>query len=330
MIGIPFKRALFFLVTVGLILFALDSIIRILLHKCPVGNIAKVNAIMEHRLDVPITIWGASTARVHYDAELMERDLRESCFNMGLDGTPFHQYNGLLKEYISYAKRAKVLVLVIDINGFSRRNALYQSYAWLHHMSNINIFNSLEKIDSELCYKSRYIPLYYLTAYDRRFLSRCIKWIYYKTDVEPELDNKGFHASNVQWQQKGYEKNFDVVIDPNVLEEIKSVIDLSLKANIKVIVSVPPCYKEGLNFVLNINEFENKVNSLKREGVYVLNYLRSDLGNNKNNFYNNTHLNTTGAKNFTMRFIDDFKKLPLNLVIDYGSSKALRNIHEII
>lgn len=306
-----FLKLSLFLLFLLLVLSGLNYFIQNLLQKSPVGTLAKVNAVMSRSMDEEITIWGASTARAHFDAELMEKILNVGCFNMGMDGTPFQQYNGLLKEYIENSKRAKIIVLVVDINGFGARNSLYQSYSWLHHVSNDNIYNSLSQIDTELTFKARYVPLYYITAYDRRFLPRTIKWVYFDSIDEPELSHHGFHPNSTLWQDnqgERYNSSFNVEINADVISEFSSTIAQATQANLKVIIVVPPCYTDGLKLVSNINEFENSVHSLESDNVVILNYLHSNLSEDIRLFTNNTHLNSEGARLFTNQFIVDLSR----------------------
>lgn len=304
------RKIILFTVLLVLALAIVHVYVQFLLRKCPQGNIAKVNAVMLHKLNAEITIWGASTARVHFDTPMMEEKLQMSCFNVGLDGTPFAQYAGLLHEYIRYADESKLLVLAIDINGFGDRNALYQGYAWLHYINNEQMFKVIKSIDEDLALKSRYIPLYYLTTYDRRFLIRCLKWVYMGSDGEPELDNAGFHANNVPWQinqHRPLDKPFEVVIEKSIVDNIRDVIGEAVKKRMQVAVVVPPCYIEATKYMINRSEFEGTLKLLECENVRVFNYLDSPISYNKINFSNNTHLDSSGAALFTSVFIEDVR-----------------------
>lgn len=306
----PYKKVFLFLSFLLITLFAIDRYVQHLIRKCPQGNIAKVNEVMMHKLDKAITVWGASTARVHFDAPMIQRELGMECFNMGLDGTPFHQYSGLLKEYIDYSEKSKVLVLTIDINGFGKRNALYQGYGWLHFIRNDNMYEALKSVDRDLAIKSRYVPLYYLTAYDRRFLGRCMKWVYVGPDMDPELDSAGYHPNHVPWEEKQhrvYNKPFNVAIEKDVIVHIQEVITVAKEKGIKVAIVVPPCYQEALTLILNLAKFESTIQSFEHHDVRVFNYLGRPICNSKLNFSNNTHLNAAGASLFTKEFSRDLQ-----------------------
>lgn len=291
-------------------LAAVHGYVQFLLVRCPQGNLAKVNHVMLHHLKADVTVWGASTARVHFDTPAMTEQLNMSCYNVGLDGTPFHQYEGLVREHIDYG-HSKVIVLAIDINGLGGRKSLYQGYAWLHYIDNENIYQAIKSIDSELAIKSRFVPLYYLTTYDRRFLGRCMKWVYFGADGEPEITNAGFHPNHVSWQvnqRRPLDRPFRVEVEDQIVAKIKRVIAEAVQNEIKVALVVPPCYAEATAFIENRSEFDSALSSLERENVRVFNYLDHPMCRDKVNFSNNTHLDAGGATLFTSLFIADIKE----------------------
>lgn len=303
------KKIILFTCLLTAALACLDRYVQYLLKKCPQGNIAKVNHVMQRELNAEVTIWGASTARVNFDTPLMGKKLNMECFNVGLDGTPFHQYEGLLREYISYSKPS-LLILVIDINGFGERKSLYQGYAWLHYIDNDNIYHSIKSIDRGIAVKSRYIPLYSLTTYDRRFLIRCLKWVYMGADSDPELDNAGYHPIFISWQTTQRRlriKPFEVEIDQDIVASVYDLVKEAAKKNVQVALVIPPCYVEATKFISNRKEFEEALESMEQQNVRLFNYLDSSITLEKSNFTNNTHLNSTGSNLLTSQFIGDLK-----------------------
>jgi len=231
-------------------------------------------------------------------------------FNMGLQGTPLHQYSGLLKEYLNYTKNSKVVVLAIDINGLGERNALYQGYAWVHHLGNENIYNALSTIDYEVAFKSRYIPMYYITTYDRRFIARSIKFSYLSKDGSNELSNFGFHPNDAVWEildNKKYQKRFIVPINENIINQIKEILKIVMSKGMKVVVVVPPVYARAIDLVNNLTKFRKVLNQFVSTNVLVLDYTEHKMCKRRDYFANNTHLNKNGAQNFSALFGKDLK-----------------------
>ncbi len=292
-------------------LFAMNALVLHLLITCPKGNIAKINEVMLHKLDYDVTIWGSSTALVNFDADAIGEKLNLSCFNVGLNGTPFVQYSGLLSEYLSYSEKKKLLIIVVDINGFASRDALYQGHAWLHHLHNDNIYQAIKTVDKDLAVKSRYVPLYYLTAYDRSFLYQNIKWIYLYPDGKSELDNHGFRPQLLFWQEKKQafsNESLKLTIEKSVVDRMRSVLNQASKLNIRVVVVVPPCYHEATKRITNREEFEDVFTTFSNENIKVFNYLDSSFSMDRVNFYNYLHLNAQGASVFTRKFSEDIQR----------------------
>lgn len=303
------KKIALFLILLMASLMVVHAFVQFLLQNCPQGSIAKVNYVMSQKLHTEISVWGASTARINFDTPMMSERLQMSSFNVGLDGTPFQQYEGLLREYISYSE-PKLIVIAIDINGLGGRNSLYHGHAWLHYVNNENVFNAIRSIDKDLAIKSRFVPLYYLTTYDRRFLLRCLKWIYFSTDGEIELENNGFHPGPASWlgnKNRSYDEPFSVPVQRQIVDNIQKVIAEAVRKNIQVAVVVPPCYSEATKLINNRSEFEMALNLLEQKKVRVFNYLDIAMSFDSANFYNNTHLSAPGSSVFTTLFIEDIR-----------------------
>jgi hypothetical protein len=310
------KRFLLFLCITLIVFVSINYYVHFLLSKCEVGSIAKVNAVMAHQIEAKAVVWGSSTALVHFNPEIIEKQLQMSCVNLGMNGVPFQQYAGLLEEYIEYAKTTKVLIVSVDVTGFKSRPSLYLGYNWVHQINNDHIYESIKSIDPDLAFKSRYIPLYYLTTYDRRFLTRCFSWVYSSSAYEKELDSKGFHPENLEWQNKNQEEiinaengtSYQLEIDKQIFSKFAEVMKFAEQKNIKVAIVIPPCYSTFQKRISNRNEFESLLTSLTSSKVRVFNYLDSQIGSNQNYFYNNLHLNTSGADAFSSLVSQDLQE----------------------
>jgi len=113
-----FKISIFVVSIVSVLLF-IQIKIESSMKKVTDGNIGKINAVMKHELDEDITVWGASTAYVHFDAPMISDSLNLSTFNMGIDGTNIDQYYGLLKEYLNYTKNIFLNYFYLELDGLN-------------------------------------------------------------------------------------------------------------------------------------------------------------------------------------------------------------------
>lgn len=291
-----------FVVVMLLVLFGTDALFRIHLQHYKTGGIRKVNAVIDKRVNADISIWGASTARVQFNSAIISRSTGQTCVNLGIDGTPFAQYAGLLEEYINYVRPGATIVIAIDINGFATRNSLYQAYNWMHCVRNDNIYTALRPLDSVLVTRSRYVPFYYLTTYDRRFLARSIVERVTHNEVD-ELANGGFQPQDTQWSidnsTRQYDRKFSVAIDSTVVKRMGSVFSTMKNKELQVIVVVPPCYVTTREYVLNLDAFNHVLAGFRSAGIPVLDYMSHNICNNRQYFSNYTHLNAAGADVFS-------------------------------
>ena len=275
-----------------------------------VDTIGKINAVMNHQLNSKLTIWGASTALLNFNPKLISDSLNITAFNMGIDGTNIDQYNGLLKEYISFSKNSEYIVIVIDIiESLEKRNKLYELHNWIHHIDNDNIYNCLSDIDYYTMFKARYIPFYSITLFDKHAFPYFIKEIKNPYD-KYTFTNLGFEPDNTTKEYIGTtlpKINYDI----QVCNKLKSSCSLAIKNKIKPIVVVTPCFYKALEKIENKNEFWELINSLKNEGIIVYDFLDSPFSHDSTNFRDNTHMNSVGADKLTNMFIQRFKKSSL-------------------
>ena len=275
------------------------------------GAIGKINLVINHDLDVNVSVWGASTALVNFNPQLIEDSLKFSAFNMGINGVNIDQYNGLLKEYLNYTKKSKFLIIAIDIyGGLEKREQFYELQNWLHHVNNDNIYDCLTDIDYNTIFRARYIPFYSITLYNKHAFPLIRSAFFNTSSSQYQFSNLGFEPNNAQMDLKAIDTNQMVIpINQVVLKKLRSSCLLALSKKITPIVVITPCYKDGLNKIKNTEDFVELVQTLENDNINVYNYLNSPISSNPSFFKDNTHLNVIGADTFT---IDIIKKLKSN------------------
>ncbi|MTI30314.1 hypothetical protein [Xanthovirga aplysinae] len=270
-------------------------------------QMGKINRILNHELDPEISIWGASTALVHFDAQKIEDTLHLSCYNMGLDGTAFIQYQGILRDFIKNSTQAKYIIIALNINELKTRENLYKPNKFFHHIDNSDIYNSLSKINPQKLFKLKNVPFYNLTTYDLVFY-RKIFGVY----KENEEEIKGFNPKDQEWKSDKRHMPSQVEIDENTFDDFKEVIAMGKRKKIQVVLTVVPFYKEGQEQIENLISWQSRIAALAAErGIPFLNYLSNPICSHQTLFYNNLHLNARGADLFTDIFIEDLRKLGL-------------------
>lgn len=287
----------------------IESVVKSVKHD----EIGKINGVINHDVDNKIMIWGASTAYVNFVPKRIDSALNMSCFNMGLNGTNIDQFNGLLKEYLSYSQKCKYLVIIIDIrSGLTKRNKIYDPFNWVHHSDNDNIYNSLKQIDDETMIKARYVPFYPLILYDKNTFRYFRKELLNPSE-KYDFPNLGssFHMDPIFKATKT--KPFRSKIDSRVLDKVISSCDLALEKNIIPILVMPSVYKEGLQIVQNIQEIEDTLRNTKNKETYLFNFVNTSISESTEFFQDYTHLNYRGAIKLTDLLIKEIKRIEASI-----------------
>lgn len=307
---LKYIRSAIIIVFCLVILAISEFLIQSTMKKVNTGTIGKINAVMSHELDAEITIWGASTAYVNINPKIMIDSLNVSTINMGIDGTNIDQYSGLLEEYLSYSKKSKKIIIALDIHGgITDRNKLYDLHNWTHHLSNENISNTMMSIDSSLIWKSKHVPFYKLTLYNKHDFPFFRKALF-KRKEEVKLPSFGYKENGLKTIRLSDQSKLNtrvIKIGSRCIEKIQTICQIALKQNIEPIIVITPTYISGQLEISNLNELEEVILSIESDDVKVLNYLNSSISNNPKYFVDNTHLNKLGANNFTSILLKDLK-----------------------
>ncbi len=304
------RQLITLVVVTSLLLFIIEQVIQTSLRNETEGTIGKVNAIITKKIDPELSIWGASTAYTHFNANRISDSLGINAFNMGIDGTNIDQFNGLLKEHITNSRNSKFIVLALDIHGaLTKRKSLYHIHNWIHHMDNDNINKCFKSIDNKLILKSNYIPFFNLTLYSKHNFRSVIKNINYQ---EPTylFPNKGYLSKAPRKTNFSKDKleMINVSSDTSVYNKIKENCILATQKNIKPIIIITPCYKKGLEHLANANKIITWMKQLENYGVSFYDFSNSNISQDSTLFIDYTHLNNIGAEKLTDKFIQVIKK----------------------
>lgn len=295
-----------------LTLLVSDTVINSLVRSTKQGEFGKINAVMHHYIDEPMMIWGASTALVHFNPMIIEQTTGLASFNMGLDGTSIDQYFGLLEEFILYSKDCRYLIIAVDIGGLTDRTAIYNLHLWATYIRNDRIANCLRDIDNSLVLNSSYFPFYSLTLHNRTTFSS-VKSQYFGSTTDVLTRNKGFLPRNlpqIDLKKPRTNPRYKVELGSRSIFKLRKACELARNNKMQPIVVITPCYVNGLAIFNNLESFVDTIESLTDSGTFVLNYLKhSGIYEDSSLFYNNTHLNSTGANKFSRIFSEDFLTL---------------------
>lgn len=294
-------RALVFLFILLLLLGTIKALLYTGITKVDRGQISTVGKIVNHQQNPSIAIFGSSVAWVHFNPEIVTNITGKSCYNFGLNGTPLTQYQGLLKEFIEYSD-SEVIVIAGTFSEFSGREAIAEIYKFVPYLHNDNLYEGLERIDPDLLWKMRYIPFYTLTTLEYNFFQYAVMGYLGITHPDEKNEVNGFVPQRRIWRDSAREASAKTIINYKVVDQYKSLVSLANARNKKVVLVLPPIYYEGALKIENLQEIKEVFRNIAGTDNYFLDFTSSEICFNKSLFYNNTHLNSTGADIFSKDF----------------------------
>jgi len=296
-----YKNSIIIFTVTLTILFLSELFTERTIEKYRKGTVGKINAVVDHKLDAEITIWGASTAYVNINPKIIQDSLKMTTMNMGIDGTNIDQFYGLLNEFLNYTQKSKFLIIAIDApGGICNRKYIYNLHNWIHHLDNENIYESLKDIDSSLIVKSKYVPFYKMTMYNKHSFS------YFRKSLFNQENKYSFPELGFENTKKAIINSITltprrVEIGLRAFKKLKDVCDLAVKRNIRPIIVITPCYVKGQEYIINYDKITEKVQSISNKKISVFDFSKDSFSFEQKHFLDFTHLNLQGSKSFSSK-----------------------------
>lgn len=294
------NRSLLFLLFLGLLICTVQYSIDYCYRK-RVSN--KFTRLLTHATDANIMIFGSSVAYHQFDPRPISQVTGKSVYNMGWPGMFFIQYNGLIKEYLTYGHACSTIVITCDFDNLGRNNLITRPDLFYAYLGNGNLYQSLHELEPTKIMLAKYVPGYKLTLLNKPFYTDLM------LASHPADTLSGYEPLDMPWEQTRDGKPFNTRYDETVFLELKATIAAILAKGIRVILVIPPVYREGYQMIQNAPMIKSKYQSLVRDSVFFLDYTSDTLCGNKGYFRNFTHLNTRGATLFSYTFAHDLEKI---------------------
>jgi hypothetical protein len=263
-------------------------------EKIDFGTLGKINIVAKHKLNPNIAVFGSSVARKGISPVVIEENTGKSTYNIGIDGNSIIQYNGVLKEFISYTE-ADYIVIAGTFDEFSSRSAFYELSNYVPNLNNDNIANGLKHIDKVLIWKLKYIPFYDLIVLDYAFYNYFFAELLGKQHERHEDEIKGFLPVMRDFSGKTIEGTITAPIDRNVLAIYRDLISEANKKGIKVILVLAPIYSATQEKIINLSEVKQNYKALAKDNIFI-DLSSLPMCSDKSMFYDNLHVNVKGAK----------------------------------
>lgn len=265
----------------------------------------KFNLLLNHDIDEEVMIFGSSVAYVHFDPATITKYTGLSCYNMGWDGIFFLQYEPVIKEYISFQKKCKCIVIACDFDNLGKTNLITRPDLFMSHLSNRYVYQSLSTIEPDNINRAKFIPGYKLGLLSKTFYSNFIT-------KQKNDKNNGFEAHDWVWKDTtDITQPFNTRFEEDVYSNFSNTVKAINAKGIKVVIVLTPMFHKGYRLVKNAEKIKNCYKALDNHqaGVYVLDYSTDSMGLNRQYFYNNSHLNSVGAAEFSEKFSVKLKEI---------------------
>lgn len=276
------------------------------LRRVNIGDLGAFNHAMQGRVNADIVVSGSSRAFRHYDPRVLARITGLSVFNLGLNASQIDLQLGVFKEYLRQNKKPRILIQNLDIQSFilTKPGDIFDPARYIPYLGETEIYSTLDRIDGRI-WRWRYLPLYAYATEDTTFT-----WMVgFQTAIgvgsrEPCYD--GFSPVEKSWSndfdlfKRAHPNGIDVYIDLGGIATLKSLVELCRRENIRLILVYSPQYLEMIGLTRNRTEIFGLFASISQQnGINFLDYSRSTISENKENFYNSQHLNKRGAEMFS-------------------------------
>jgi len=312
------SAVLFMVVGVALALLLQQALLEGL-RRYREGNVGIMNRVMQGEINADILVSGSSRAMFHYDPRVIEAETKLKSFNIGRNGTKLHEQLQLLKLYLRHNKRPAYLIQNLDMVSLTKNDDVTdpkQYIPWLNH----------EEVYRPLFQQKRYFFVYrwfpLLAMVRTGGMQTALLGLFQSGRGQADV-LKGFTPQDLAWDENDFEKfkagnrsGVSWQIDPQKIQTLAELIELSKKNEIQVVLVLSPDYREAHEIFRSRNETVQAFKEIAgRFGVPFWDYSDDPISGDSAYFYNTQHLNRTGAGVFS-------KSVAERLGVDISNRRA--------
>ncbi len=302
------KNIVLFLVMTLALLFVLDKIFTTAITHDNYNKVWWMWGIKNQSYDY--VILGNSRPLTNLSPVIIDKKFSTKGINLSLDDAQISSTYLMLKKFLLENNNAtKSLILNIDpwrLNGLSKEET--RIWCFLPYISDTSVYNHFQSFYPIKSVMWKHIPFYKYVDYNTKIGIHTI--INTKLNVlKNPFDNKGY------WPKNGNELNHKkkcanykkVIVNQksNAAIYFEKIITLCRNKDIKLMIFSSPVYNTCKQKNVS-NSFDKYIKSLH---VPYKNHLSLYGQADSSYFYDNTHLNKVGAKNFSLKMGKEIKQL---------------------
>lgn len=290
------KRFLVRILIFLIIVFAADRVMGSVLSKA--YNHDKVDYIC-NKCDEEILIFGSSRAESHYNARMIEDSLGISAFNCGASGYGIINSLGYLKMILKHHRPQIVIYDVWPQFDLDRMD----NHRFLGHLKPYYDNECIKELFIRVDPLEKYKMQSLLYRYNSHYLHKPNK--YFTSDYDKKMqENRGFKPKNKPFKKPEYNNTkmtpfLNDTLKVNMFHEFLC----ALGDSISVIAVVSPIWSGSSEKVKQV------INLFEKHSIPIYDFSNnSKYVHHDDYFYNDSHMNATGADEFTKDIIAYIKQ----------------------
>ena len=328
-------RILCFFGLIVLLIYGMDTAISYGLRRIKTNQFGVSNGIVQGKINADVIITGSSRALCDCDPRIIQSVTGLTAYNLGLNGSQTDMQLAVLKTYLKHNRKPRIVIHNLDAFSFVMTREVYDPGQYVPYLGEKDIYDALRKINSEIWWKCKHLPLYGYVVEDMRLdwmqgplglLGRSPRESFFK-GFKPRTevwtgDFANFRAANPDGV------NFE--IQPAGIQAMEDLIHVCQENGTRLIFVYPPEYREMQSLTRNRVDIFNEFQKLAREhGVSFWDFSNWENADDTEIFQNSQHLNQKGAEIFSTdlahRLAVELPRLPAKETVNANLSNFVSN-----
>ncbi|WP_129715482.1 hypothetical protein [Pedobacter sp. SYP-B3415] len=267
------------------------------------------NDIFDGKVDAGILVMGNSRAFVNVSSLILQDNLGQRAYNLGMDGADFNLCKMRYEVAISRNRAPKLLVVVLGFEDLQLNAVLPNKQQLLPYLQDKIIQSSIAPYKN--CYNiwDQELPLLKY-RHHLQSLSESLKL--YLGKQPHDLRIQGYQARDYKWIETfSAPKQFNLkqeLITPALQDMLEKFVKAQRRAGIEVVMVIPPEHQTVRIYFPNRRKVYQVYKQIaQKHQVRILDYSDSMMSEQRKFFYSPTHMNREGSTFFSKQLARDLR-----------------------
>ncbi len=298
-------RIIAFFALIILLACGVNALINLGLHRIKTNQFGVSNQIVKGQINADIIITGSSRAVSHYDPRIITSVTGLKAFNIGRNGSQTDMQVAVLKTYLKHNRKPRMVIHNLDAFSFVMTREVYDPGQYVPYLNETDLYDALHKINSDVWWKCRHMPLFGYMAEDTRLdWMLSIQGLAGKSPRETFY--QGFNPREGAWTDDfakfliANPNGINFEIQPDGVQVMADLIHLCHENGIQLILVYSPEYLKMQPLTRNRAAIFEKYEELAKPfDVAIWDFSHWEHAEDTEYFVNSQHLNAKGAEIFS-------------------------------